>query len=181
MTTPSTFVPPSERPTVPRMIRAEMEIRYKNSLTLSRARKVNKQRIESAKTAAKTEASEMMLLTPHHFTESELRHAFATLRTSRGTLHINPQGRSMLATAAAAGLHREVESLLQHCDPDSQDDNGMTALMLAVVGGHLECVKALVSSSDLELRNTDGLSAADLAKNRKLEAIHKLLCEQTVH
>jgi ankyrin repeat protein len=72
----------------------------------------------------------------------------------------NSDGQLAVHLAASMGHHDIVQYLLKnmHSDIDSQDLNGATPLMLAIIGDHLNIVKMLVSrgANALQAHTTSG-------------------------
>jgi len=60
--------------------------------------------------------------------------------------------------------------------PNARDKRGNTALHGAADGGHVEVVLLLLSrNADRSIRNTDGLTAADVARGRGYDQVLKAL------
>jgi hypothetical protein len=66
---------------------------------------------------------------------------------------VGAKNRTPLMLAAASGCARAVRALTPLSDANHRDDQGLTALMLAIDGGHVECALALISLSDLKAKD----------------------------
>lgn len=87
------------------------------------------------------------------------------LLAKRASLGANPRGWTPLHYAAFAGHAHLVSKFLALGIPiNSVTDNGLTALMLASMNGHIDVVRILLMhKADMEVRDTNNLSAADHA------------------
>jgi hypothetical protein len=66
-----------------------------------------------------------------------------------------------------ASIKHALDSSTIHCQLDSIDAKGCTALMLAAEKGHMQIVRALLAAGpDLDAVDADGLDAAGLAETR---------------
>jgi hypothetical protein len=86
-----------------------------------------------------------------------------------------------LAMAALLGNDAEVNALLASLSADevhATDALGMTALHWAAAGGHVSTVQALLKRSCLSTRNTQGLSALDIAQRNRQEALVHAKCAE---
>jgi hypothetical protein len=74
-------------------------------------------------------------------------------------------GRTALHKAAFWGHDGTIEFLLgAKLNPNVQDHSGDTALHDAARFGHLKCVELLMHTTDQSIRNNDGLTASELAR-----------------
>lgn len=81
-----------------------------------------------------------------------------------------------LITAAQTGDSAKVKSLLNDKNINAQDENGMTPLMSAAIGGNMDLVKLLLSrKASLELKNSAGDTALAVALTNDQFEIAKLL------
>lgn len=90
------------------------------------------------------------------------------------------RGRGPLHWAAERGLRFSIlrlRNLRVDLNPDSQDDEGMTALMLASSNGHKEVVRELLHGgwAHVDLRNNDGKTASDLSWDKGHMDIYNLI------
>jgi len=74
-------------------------------------------------------------------------------------------GRNVMAYAAAEGLTSVVKCLIEHnVDINMRDSRGMTPLMLAVINGHAETIRLLLSAcADIKLMDAENKTALDHA------------------
>ena len=73
-------------------------------------------------------------------------------------------GRAPLRWAAERGSASFVARLLPLSDPARPDMIGVTPLMFAAMGGHVECVELISGACDPRGVDLDGRSALDLAR-----------------
>ena len=87
-------------------------------------------------------------------------------------------GRTPLIFAASGPFPDTVELLLKHnADPNTVDNGeGWSPLMFAAAGGHGEVVKILLDgNADIQLKDKDGETALDFARNNNHANIIELL------
>ena len=86
---------------------------------------------------------------------------------------------SKIFNAVKKGKIEEIKELLQSGeDPNTQDNDGVTALMMASVKGYLEIVKLLLeNNTDPNTQDNDGVTALMLASVERYPEIIKLLLE----
>lgn len=80
-----------------------------------------------------------------------------------------------LIKAANDGDAKLVAELLPVSDPNGADELGMTALAMAVIGDHVECVEILAPACDPNMPDTDGMSPALLAISFNSEECLRLM------
>jgi ankyrin repeat protein len=88
-------------------------------------------------------------------------------------VQVNRTGWTALHYAAASGSNEIVQMLLdKQAALDARSPNGTTPIMMAVYGGHILTVKHLLDAgADATLKNDQGLTAIDFAKNAGREDI----------
>ena len=83
-----------------------------------------------------------------------------------------------LMAAASEGHAEIVRDLLNAgSNADTQDDEGRTALMLAVAGIRLGVVRTLLESADIEIRNDAGQTALLIAAATGHQLVTETLIE----
>eukprot|EP00118_Oscarella_pearsei_P004764 m.20793 g.20793 ORF g.20793 m.20793 type:complete len:1170 (+) comp28085_c0_seq1:96-3605(+) len=85
-------------------------------------------------------------------------------------------GSSNLHTAAGRGDRRKLSSLVKQYGVNHRDSFGRTALMYAVVGGHVKCCQMLIrQKADVNAVDRLGMSALLLAAQHNRDEVLKLL------
>ena len=84
-----------------------------------------------------------------------------------------------LRSAAAAGLMAPLKALLGRSEEvavDAKNNGGMTALMVAAIGGHAAAIAALLAAgAEVEAKDKDGWTALWLAEQNEHEHAARLL------
>lgn len=83
----------------------------------------------------------------------------------------DPQGMTLLMTAAMNGHAAHVDALIDRCDAALTDNLGMTALLWAVASNSLSCVERLASAPGHDHPASDGCTALMLAASNHDDAM----------